>query len=162
MSNDHLVHRAIIIAPRVRGGYPNLAFECITDFNCRILAVYGPQVGTRNDKEIIKDNPNIHYVQRGWYNDVLWSYYTAEGRVEQDCGAYLICANGYLHWPTSVCLYAGLENSSLQGFFSTNLESVRKDVECTFDILKKRWQVLNNGLHYCDIRTCERIFNACC
>ena len=42
------------------------------------------------------------------------------------------------------------------------MESVRKDVECTFGILKKRWQVLNDGLHYGDIRTCDRVFNACC
>ena len=44
------------------------------------------------------------------------------------------------------------------------MESVRKDIECTFGILKKRWKVLNDGLHYCDIRirTCERVFNACC
>ena len=39
------------------------------------------------------------------------------------------------------------------------LESVRKDVGCTFGILKKRWQTLNN---YRDIRTCEEVFNACC
>ena len=97
-----------------------------------------------------------------WYNDVLWNYYTAEGKVEQDCGTYLICDNGYLRWPTSICPYAGCENSSLEGFFSTNLESVRKDVECTFGILKKRWQVLNDGLDYCDINKCERILSACC
>jgi len=47
-------------------------------------------------------------------------------------------------------------------FFSANLESVRKDVECTFGILKKWWQVLNDGLDYRDINKCERIFNACC
>ena len=82
--------------------------------------------------------------------------------MEQDRGAYLICDNGYLCWPTSICPYAGVENSSLEEFFSTNLESVQKDVECTFGILKKRWQTLNNGLHYRDIRTCERVFNACC
>jgi len=64
-----------------KGGYPSLAFQCLTDFNHRILAIYGPQFGTRNDKEIVKDNPNIHFVQTGWYNDVLWNYYTAEGRV---------------------------------------------------------------------------------
>ena len=92
----------------------------------------------------------------------MWNYYTAEGRVEQDQGAYLICDNSYLRWPTSICPYAGCENSSLEGFFSTNLESVRKDVECTFGILKKRWQVLNDGLDYRDINKCERIFNACC
>ena len=41
------------------------------------------------------------------------------------------------------------------------MESVRKDVECTFGILKKR-RTLNNGLNYRDITTCERVFNACC
>ncbi len=82
--------------------------------------------------------------------------------MEQDQGAYLICDNSYLRWPTSICPYVGVENSTLEGYFSTNLESVRKDVECTFGILKKRWKVLNDGLHYRDIRTCERVFNACC
>ncbi len=43
-----------------------------------------------------------------------------------------------------------------------NLESVRKDVECTFGILKKRWKILNDGLNNQDIQTCESIFNACC
>jgi hypothetical protein len=145
-----------------KGGYPSLAFQCIADFIRRILAVYGPQFGTRNDKEIVKDDPNVHFVRTGWYKDVLWNYYTAEGRVEQDRGAYLICDNGYLRWPTSICPYAGCENSSLEGFFLTNLESVRKDVECTFGILKKRRQVLNDGLVYRDINKCEKIFNACC
>ena len=74
--------------------------------------------------------------------------------MEQDRGAYLICDNRYLCWPTPICTYSGVENSSLEGYFSTNLESVQKDVECTFGILKKRWQTLNNGLNYCDIRTC--------
>ena len=147
-----------------KGGYPSLAFQCITDFNRRILAVYGPQFGTRNDKEIVKEDPNVHFVRTRWYKDVLWNYYTAEGRVEQDRSAYLICDNSYLRWPTSICPYAGCENLSLEGFFLTNLESVRKDVECTFGILKKRWQVLNDGLEldYRDINKCERIFNACC
>ena len=45
-----------------KGSYPSLAFQCVTDFNLRILAVYGPQFGTRNDKEIVKDDPNIHNV----------------------------------------------------------------------------------------------------
>ena len=39
---------------------------------------------------------------------------------------------------------------------------MRKDVECTFGILKKRWRILNNGLQYRDISTCEKIFVTCC
>ena len=35
-------------------------------------------------------------------------------------------------------------------------------MECTFGILKKRWQVLNDGLDYRDISKCKKKFNACC
>jgi hypothetical protein len=75
---------------------------------------------------------------------------------------YIICNNGYLRRPTSICPYGSIEYSSLEGYFLLNLESIRKDVECTFGILKKRWQILNEGLNYPKIGTCERIFNACC
>jgi hypothetical protein len=143
-------------------GYPSLGFQCNTDFNCRIFAVYGPQFGTRNNKEIVKDNPNIYFVRMGWYKNVMWKYYTAEGRVEHNQGLYVICDNGYLRWPTSICPYSKVENSTPEGYFLLNLESVRKDVECTFGILKKQWQIFNDGLNYCDIQTCESIFNACC
>ena len=117
-------------------GYPSLGFQCITDFNCQIFAIYGPQFGTRNDKEIVKDDPNVHFVRMGWYKDVMWRYYTAERRVEHDQGLYVICDNGYLRWPTSIYPYSKVENSNLEGYFSSNLESVQKDVECTFGILR--------------------------
>ena len=48
--------------------------------------------------------------------------------------------------------------ASAEGYFSSNLESMRKDVECTFGILKKRWKILNDGLLYRDIKICEKIF----
>jgi hypothetical protein len=48
-----------------------------------------------------------------------------------------------------------------EGYFLTNLESVQKDVECTFGILKK-WGVMNCGMLYQDIGVCEKIFVACC
>ena len=75
---------------------------------------------------------------------------------------YLICDNGYLQWPTSICPHVNYTAASVEGYFSSNLESVRKDVECTFGILKKRWKILNNGLLHRDMRTCEKTFVACC
>ena len=145
-----------------KAGYPTLAFQCITDYNRRIIGIYGPQFGTRNDKEIVKVDPNVHRIRHGWYKDVSWKYYTYDGRVEKERGAYLICDNGYHRWPSSISPYANADSASLEGYFSTNLESVRKDVECTFGILKKRWRVLNNGFYYRDINTCEKIFVTCC
>jgi hypothetical protein len=39
---------------------------------------------------------------------------------------------------------------------------VRKDVECTFGILKKHWRVLNNGILFRDINVCDKVFMTCC
>jgi hypothetical protein len=75
---------------------------------------------------------------------------------------YLICNNGYLRWPTSIFPYTHVDLASTERYFSSYLESARKDVECTFGILKKRWRILHYGLHYRDIKKCEKIFVTCC
>ena len=58
--------------------------------------------------------------------------------------------------------FTRMDNSMPEGYFLTNIESVCKDVECTFRIMKKRWQILNNGVYHCDIVTCKKIFVTCC
>ncbi len=34
-------------------GYSSLGFQCISNFNCRVCAIYGTQFGRQNDKEIV-------------------------------------------------------------------------------------------------------------
>ena len=84
------------------------------------------------------------------------------GQVRSSLGMYLICDNGYLRWPTTICPFTRINKSTPEGYFSTNIESVCKDVECTFGILKKRWKILYNGFQYRDIGTCKEIFVTCC
>ena len=36
-----------------------------------------------------------------------------------------------------MCPYVNATAASAEGYYSTNLESLRKDVECTFGIMKK-------------------------
>ena len=144
-------------------GYPTLAFQCITDFNRRVLAIYGPQFGSRNDKDIVKHDNNVRAIRSNQlFTNTTWKYYDANGAIKSERGMYLICDNGYLRWPTSICPYSGADNSTVEGYFSTNLESVRKDVECTFGILKKRWRVLNHGFKFREMEKCEKIFTGCC
>jgi hypothetical protein len=144
-------------------GYPTLAFQCITDYNCRLMSFNGPQFGTRNDKDFVKRVVNVKAIcTKPLFKYSCWCYYNVEGSVRFERGMYLICDNGYLHWPTSICLCAQVDKSTLEGYFSTNIESVCKDVECTFGITKKRWQILNNGFKYRDINICEKIFINCC
>ena len=105
--------------------YPTLAFQCITDFNRRILGVYGPQFGSINDKHIVKIDSNVAEIHHGWFKDVWWRYYDREGVIRNERGAYLICDNGYLRWPETIPPYVGEPSSTVEGYFSSNLESVR-------------------------------------
>jgi hypothetical protein len=85
--------------------FPSLAFECVTDFNRRIMGVYGPQFGSRNDKEIVKSDPAVLEVTAGWLSKTFWRYYSTCGRIRSSVGMYLICDNGYLRWPTSISIH---------------------------------------------------------
>ena len=140
--------------------YPSIAFQCISNFERRIMGVSRAQYGTRNDKSIVRRDHNVHEVVSGWYSTVEWEYFSIDGNVETDAGCYLICDNGYLRWPTSICPYMHADRTSMEGYFSTNLESVRKDVECVFGIMKKRWKVLDHGFRMgCGCRMVVTMYN---
>jgi hypothetical protein len=129
---------------RVKGkeGYPTLAFQCTTNFNRLLQSVYGPKFGTRNDKDIVKHDTHMKKIRTyQLITETCWQFYAADGRVCHDRGLYVICDNGYLSWPTSICPFTKARHGTLEGYFSSNIEGVRKDVECTFRILKKRWRV---------------------
>jgi len=77
--------------------FPSLGFECITDFNCRILSVYGPHFGSRNDMDIVKTDSYVKSMTKSrLHRDARWSYYGDQGHVRTNRGSYLICDNGYL------------------------------------------------------------------
>jgi hypothetical protein len=143
--------------------YPSLGFECISDFDRRICHVYGPSFGSRNDKHIVKNDLGVRAVGEGMFSSARWMYFDDSGNQKTETGAYLICDNGYLQWRTLICPYMRSEtNGEYEKSFSANLESVRKDVECVFGILKGRFSYLDHGLKYRQILICEKLFVTCC
>lgn len=52
--------------------------------------------------------------------------------------------------------------STRKCYFSSHVESVRKDKECVFGILKKRWKILDSGIRFRDITVVDKIFVLCC
>ena len=44
----------------------------------------------------------------------------------------------------------------------SNIEAVRKDLECTFGILKIRWNILQYSIGFRSIKTVEKLFVVCC
>jgi hypothetical protein len=76
-------------------------------------------------------------------------------------GAYVIVDNGYLKWSTTVPpIKHSCQRSEIR--FSQWLESLRKDVECTFGILKGRWRVLKSGIRVHNTEAADNIWFTCC
>jgi hypothetical protein len=76
-------------------------------------------------------------------------------------GAWLIVDNGYLNWATTV---PPMKKSCIRSEirFSAWLESMRKDVECTFGILKGRFRILKMGIWLHKQKAADMIFLTCC
>jgi hypothetical protein len=76
-------------------------------------------------------------------------------------GVWQIVDNGYLNWSTTVPpLKTSFNRSDIR--FSKWLESIRKDVECTFGILKGRFRILKPGIRLLGQKSADNIFLMCC
>ena len=76
-------------------------------------------------------------------------------------GSYMITDNGYLRWSCTIPPFKETPyNTELR--WSKWVESMRKDVECTFGILKGRFRILKCGIRLHKIISCDRVWLTCC
>eukprot|EP00804_Cyclotella_cryptica_P000426 CCRYP_020668-RA/>CCRYP_020668-RA protein AED:0.19 eAED:0.16 QI:0/-1/0/1/-1/1/1/0/308 len=76
-------------------------------------------------------------------------------------GVWFIVDNGYLSWAITVPPFIHTQ-SQKEIRWSEWLESMRKDVECTFGILKGRWRILKSGIRLHGTDTVDCIWLTCC
>jgi hypothetical protein len=76
-------------------------------------------------------------------------------------GVYVIVDNGYLAWSCTVPPLS-VTNKIDETRWSRWVESMRKDVECTFGILKGRWRILKMGVRVYGVNKVDDIWLTCC
>ena len=144
-------------------GFPSVAYEVICSCRKFIQSVTCGHPGTRNDKHIAKTDASVMQLMdfNGWLNSKAW-HCSGEGGRKTFYGHYLICDGGYHSWP---CLMypskRGLPNSA-EMRWSKNVESVRKDIEGVFGILKKRFRFLKNFNNLRRQSSVDDAFTTCC
>ena len=125
--------------------YPSLAFQCCVGPNreCYYTSTYF--FGSFNDKTITHNCTLCKSLLNGLLKDV-------EGILIDEKGIPLLCKGGYLVVDGGYPKYQFLidpmpQTSSVKGtIWSEWLESIRKDVECFFGILKSRFRMLKNAI----------------
>jgi len=121
---------------------PTLAFEVVVSHRKKILSISKGEFGSYNDKTICRMDPFlVNVMNRRMYTDVAFFIYDKAGNERVMKGVHLICDNGYHKVPTLVCPLT-FRTDMQEVFWSEWVESVRKDVECLFGIMKKRFKIL--------------------
>jgi hypothetical protein len=112
----------------------------------RILGVAGLFYGMWNDKTITRFNPYILKLCKGapLYIE-KWTWQDGNGAMHSETGMFCICDSGYHYWPCLVCPFKDRIDESSEKKWSALLNSLRKDVECVFGILKMRFQILKHA-----------------
>ena len=122
--------------------------------------------GTWNDKSLILFDDLIKNIHEGKLladNEFKLLELDKEGNVVEITyiGVWFLVDNGYLDWSTTVPpMKNPLTFEEIR--FSEWLESMRKDIECTFGIMKKRFNVLKSGIRLHKISDCDKVWATCC
>ena len=103
----------------------------------------------------------------GWIHSKGWSaVVSGAGKNNQSFhGLNHICDGGYLRWPClAYPLKTGLARSQTMRWWSAMLESISKDIEGVFGILKKRFVFLKvfNHMHHHHQHIDNAFFTSCC
>lgn len=124
-------------------GYPTRAFQVACLNNGMVISCTKGFLGAVTDRTISEHDNFVASLHSGaLYKDVRWTRLDKNGQEHEMTGCHLICDNGYpdrltLIAPVTVALEKDLTD------WSDMMESMRKDVECLFGRLKKRFGILH-------------------
>ena len=141
--------------------FPTVAFNCVVDHFRFIQYVSDAYFGATNDIQICQDDEYPVNLCSGDYEHIEYDLYRANGQLQKCKGAFLICDGGM---PKNACFIHPQKHRAQRHevIFAEWLESIRKDVECTFGILKQRFRYLKNKIQHHDIKIIEAAFKMCC
>ena len=138
------------------------SYNIIVNHRRRILSSTSGHPLTWNDKTLVLFDQFIDNIKRG--NVLADKEFTLLEKMEDGTiirvtyrGVWILVDNGYHEWSITIppFKYVG-ERKELR--WSQWMESMRKDVECTFGILKKRWSILSKGIHAKSVGDADKVW----
>ena len=149
---------------------PTLAFQIICSHTKKILSCSHVHPGCNNDKTIARFNNSIQKLRSTMSAEDIsilamrqFTTYAEDRSINANLGLYYMhnrghhCQQCMMNPHNSIINYYNEESEQ-----SACIKSIRKDIECTLRILKKRFQFLKNLIAMCTSETIEHCFKICC
>ena len=145
-------------------GFPTLAWNCAIDRTGLCIHISGPHHGARNDKTIAMVDELIQALRNGTnplFANYRFSLTDKHGNVKHVYGVYALVDGGYHFWRVLICGNS-FASDVFSARFAKRLESVHKDPERFFGIIKKRFHSIDGGMRWRDPKQHHYAFCLCC
>lgn len=148
-----------------RYGFPTRSYQVVVNHKRQCLSVSGGYYGSMNDKSTIRSDPFVsRLLNKKIYENEVFDLYDHNGIAHEHKGLYLISDNGYHKWR---CLQSPMKTPvdrdiQLESTWTSMVESLRKDVECFFGAIKKRFTILYGNMRIRSAKMMDDIFRTCC
>ena len=142
--------------------YPTIAFNVSVLHSGKIIHVADWCSGATNDMTQARYDELFAKLHAGTLHPSrTFELYRRDGVSVQHTGLYAIVDNGYHRW---VCLMPPFKHAldPDEQLWAKRLESVRKNVECVFGILKKRFAILKRPFLNRKVEDIQTVFRCCC
>ena len=142
-------------------GYPSLGFQAICAPNREILYCSHPYLGSYNDITITNDDKLCQDIENGLLDDLEYKVTGEDGIPKWVSGGYIIVDGGYQQSSWLMNPF-GSACTIEEKRWSEWLESVRKDIECTFGILKARFRLFDQPVRFYKFAQIDNAWKSCC
>lgn len=150
----------LLTTHRGRYGFATLTHNCVVGNDLFFMSATHSKPGTHNDKLLVRTDPLSLALKNGKYRDVMFTIRDQNGLELLRNDPYLIVDGGYHRWRHLICGF-GRAVDPKEEAFTTRLTSVRKDVECAFGVLKRRFRILKLPLQFQKAITIDHVFRTC-
>ena len=144
---------------------PSRTYNMVASHRRRILHSTNGLPSRYNDKTVVLFDVFVKKVHEGEllsdYQFYLLQEINGKIRKVRYSGVWFLVDNGYLNWSITVPPFKD-PTTYPQRRWSKWVESIRKDVECTFGIIKKRFQCLQHGVRLHGMDNVDKFWLTCC
>ena len=145
-----------------REKHATVKFQVVCDHTRKILYCSRWYPGAIHDMTVCRNDKFSKWcMEEEGLKDVEYILFDDYGRPRKCKGGHVLVDGGYLKFACFICPQLQRCESSAV-YWSELLESVRKDIECVFGILKARFRILKMQLEVKYASTIEAIFQCCC
>lgn len=147
---------------------PSRTYNITVNHRRLILSSMKGHPARYNDKTVVWFDDLLVGIKQGdLLSDVVFYLFERDAMSEDGVkkveykGVWVMVDNGYLRWSTTMPPFKSAIDRA-ERRWSEWLESMRKDVECTFGILKGRFRILKTGIRLHGVEAADKIRLTCC